>query len=126
MQAIQTKYIGPSETKGARIKAWCAAGSLTVDFHSIDAHDDQHRYEQVAMMLRAKLGWDKGHHGDIVTGCLPNGDYCHVFTKFVSAAQGVRDMIREGTPSGNPHCNPAYRTLFQVLADHRRVDYNKL
>ena len=33
MQAIQTKYIGPTNTKGARIKAFCAAGSITIPYN---------------------------------------------------------------------------------------------
>lgn len=79
MQAIQSKFIGPTATKGARIKSWCAAGSITVGLHSINAADDQDRYEQVAKMLRDKLGWDGDHYGRLVTGNLPNGDFCHVF-----------------------------------------------
>lgn len=79
MQAIQTKYIGPTNTKPARIKAWCAAGSVMVSFHSIEAADDQDRYEQAAKMLRDKLGWGGDSYGRLVTGNLPNGDFCHVF-----------------------------------------------
>ena len=34
MQAICTKYIGPSNTRGARIKAYCESGlSVTVPFN---------------------------------------------------------------------------------------------
>ena len=31
-QAITTKYIGPTNTRGSRIKASCERGSLTVDW----------------------------------------------------------------------------------------------
>ena len=79
MQAIVTKYIGPSATKPSRIKATCAAGSLTVSFHSVDARDDEDRYCQVAQMLAEKLGWIGDHYGDLASGGLPDGSYCHVF-----------------------------------------------
>lgn len=81
MQAILTKYIGPTNTKGSRIKASCAAGSITVDFHSFDAIDNEDRYNQVAAMLASKLGWTGKHYGTLASGCLPNGDYCHVFVE---------------------------------------------
>ena len=32
MQAIQTKYIAPTNHRGSRIKAWCAAGSKTISY----------------------------------------------------------------------------------------------
>jgi hypothetical protein len=31
-QAIETKYIGPTNTRGAKVKASCYAGSLTIDW----------------------------------------------------------------------------------------------
>lgn len=38
MQAIQTKYIGPSNTKGSRIKATCWLTSITVAWdHSLNS-----------------------------------------------------------------------------------------
>jgi hypothetical protein len=78
-QAIHTKYIGPSATKSSRIKATCDAGSLTVGFHNVDAVDDADRYDQVAKMLAAKLGWNSD---GMVSGGLPgNMGNCHVFTK---------------------------------------------
>lgn len=76
MQAIQTKFIGPTNTKGSRYKAWCAAGTITIDADYSSDHYDNH--VRVAQALRDKLGWND-RHGKLVTGSLPNGDYCHVF-----------------------------------------------
>lgn len=37
-QAITTKYLGPTDTKGARIKASCEAGSIIVSWvYNFDA-----------------------------------------------------------------------------------------
>ena len=36
-QAIETKYIGPTNTKGGRIKAECWGGSVTISYpHELD------------------------------------------------------------------------------------------
>lgn len=78
MQAILTKYIGPTNTKGTRIKAECAAKSLTVSWdHSVDV---QENHEQAAAQLAEVLGWGPDY-GTLMSGCLPSGDYCHVFVK---------------------------------------------
>jgi hypothetical protein len=54
-QAIETRYLGPTNTKGGRIKATAWAGSVTVPYdHALDAADN-HKAAQLA--LRGKLGW---------------------------------------------------------------------
>jgi hypothetical protein len=76
MQAIQTKYIGPTNTRGSRYKAWCDAGSLTVPADYSLEPEDNHR--AVAHALRDRLKWND-RSGRLVSGSLPNGDYAHVF-----------------------------------------------
>lgn len=74
MQAIQTKYLGPTNTRGSRIKATCAAGSLTIPYpHELDQGQSAHR--KAAEALAAKLGWL--NHGVLLGGQLP--DHSHVF-----------------------------------------------
>ena len=54
-QAIHTRYMGPTNTKGGRIKATAWAGSVTVPYvHALNA-EDNHR--AAAGALLAKLGW---------------------------------------------------------------------
>jgi hypothetical protein len=67
MQAIVTKYIGPTNTKGARIKATASSGSVTVGYHSFDDNECKHRY--AAASLCHKLNWGFDH----VPGELPDG-----------------------------------------------------
>jgi len=74
MQAIQTKYIGPTNTRGSRIKAWCAVGSLTIPYPYAMSGIDVHQV--AAQKLVNKLGLD---YGRIVGGELSNGDYAFVF-----------------------------------------------
>lgn len=74
MQAIQTKYLGPTNTKGSRIKATCAAGSITIGYpHEVEHGQSAHR--KAAEALAAKLGWT--NHGPLLGGQLP--DHSHVF-----------------------------------------------
>lgn len=73
MQAIETKYLCPTNTRGARIKATCEAGSVTISYLYDLSGQACHR--QAAEALRDKLGWS----GDLLGGCLPSGNYCFVF-----------------------------------------------
>jgi hypothetical protein len=55
MQAISTKYHGPTNHRGARIKASCEAGSLTVGYdYSLGSEANHIR---AIRALIAKLGW---------------------------------------------------------------------
>lgn len=74
MQAIITKYQGPTNTKGSRIAAKCAAGSITIPYEYAGSEEDAHKI--AAYALAKKLGWT----GNLATGGLHTGDYVHVFT----------------------------------------------
>lgn len=78
MQAIETKYLCPTNSRGARIKATCAGSSVTISYpYDISGHA-RHRqacHRQAAEALRDKLGWS----GDLLGGCLPSGNYCFIF-----------------------------------------------
>lgn len=68
-QAIVTKYIGPTDTKGSRIKATCSSGSLTIPYPHELSGDDVHR--KAAETLVAKMGW-MGYENMLVGG-MPDG-----------------------------------------------------
>ena len=71
-QAITTKYLGPTNHRGARIKATCDGGSLTVSRDYALNGADNHR--QVATQLAESLGWldDRGTLTyRLVGGALP-------------------------------------------------------
>jgi len=118
MQAITTRYIGPSATKGSRIKATCDAGSLTVDFHSVECTDDADRYVKVARMLADKLGWT----GAFVSGGVNTGDYVHVFTDAPTIAAELADALRAFTASHAARVSPTvddYNTARATLAKYK-------
>jgi hypothetical protein len=54
MQAIETKFLGPTNTKGARIKASARAGSVTVPYE-YQGVDEEH--DQALRALVTKLEW---------------------------------------------------------------------
>ena len=77
MQAIITKYLPVTNTRGSRIKATCAAGSVTIgyphEFSGMVCH------AAAAKALVEKLGWGFAHYGDLLGGQLSSGDYVFVF-----------------------------------------------
>lgn len=57
-QAITTKFLGPTNARGSRVKASCDAGSITVSWEYALNSEDNHK--AAARALIAKLGWDDG------------------------------------------------------------------
>ena len=82
MQAIHVKYLPCTNTKESRIRATCAAGSLTIGYpHELSG---QAVYRAAAEALAQKLGWTGPYYGDLHGGCLPDGSYCFVFNNIHS------------------------------------------
>jgi len=79
MQAIQTRVLRATNTRGARIKAMSWAGNITIPMPYEMDTDDAHMH--AAQTLANKLNWVDEHYGRLVQGCLPSGEYCHVLVK---------------------------------------------
>jgi len=77
MQAIETKYMGATNTRGSRIKATCAAGSVTISYPYELSGQSVHRL--AAESLVKKLKWEHPNYGQLIGGCLKNGNYVFVF-----------------------------------------------
>lgn len=75
MQAIQTKYLCPTNFRGSRIKATCAAKSITVNWDY--ALNSEENHNVAAFQLVQALKW----RGSLVSGTLKDGSYVHVFTE---------------------------------------------
>ena len=82
MQAIQTRYLGPTNSRGSRIKATCAAGSITIPYPYELSGQACHR--KAAEALVTKLGWNDSHYGGLLGGQLESGDYAFVFNSTLS------------------------------------------
>jgi len=72
-QAIETRYLGPTNYRGGRIKATAWAGSVTVPYDHALNTDGNHK--AAADALIAKMGWT----GTFAQGGNVKGDgYCFV------------------------------------------------
>lgn len=73
MQAIQTKYIGPTNTRQSRIKASAQAGSITVNWNYDLDENENHRAAAAAFIRKMK--WDQApSYVGFVSGGLKNVD----------------------------------------------------
>jgi hypothetical protein len=80
-QAITTKYLGPTNHRGGRVKAKCEAGTLTVEWeHAIGSEENHTR---AAEALASKLGWiGDGSDWQLVGGALPDtSGNCYVLVR---------------------------------------------
>jgi len=66
MQTITTKYFGPGNRRGARIRAAHTAGAHTVTLPWDHEYDAETNHRRAAVALAVKLGWD----GEWIGGCL--------------------------------------------------------
>lgn len=72
MQAIVTKYIGPTNFRGSRVKATAQAGSITIGWDDALNADDNH--QRAAQALATKHGWPRR----AAHGVLPDGSHVWV------------------------------------------------
>ena len=61
MQAIRTRYHGPTNTRGSRITAKCERGTLSMPYNY--ALNLQENHAEAARQLADKLGWAGVYHG---------------------------------------------------------------
>ena len=72
MQAIITKFLPCTNTKGSRIKATCQAGSIIIDYpHELSG---MNCHAKAAYALLSKMHWNY----KLVGGQLPSHDYAFV------------------------------------------------
>lgn len=77
MQAITTKYVGPTDTKPARIIAETGSGRRRiVSRHAYDEKNEMDLHANAARMLCAQLGW-KG----VLAGGGTKDGYAFVFVQ---------------------------------------------
>ena len=101
MQAIVTKYIGPTNHRSSLVTATCQAGTLTVSWDHALGVDANHT--AAARALAVYLGWP----GVWVGGGLPDGSgNCYVMTpagtergSFTVPRMAGKAPIEEGKPA---------------------------
>jgi hypothetical protein len=69
-QAIQTKYCGPTNSRGSRVRVWCQARTRYIPWDH--GHNPDENHYQAALALAKELNWNTEGHG---FGALPGGGY---------------------------------------------------
>lgn len=80
MQAIIVKYLGPTNTKPSRRKAYCASGSITRSCGHYCDTNDRRDIRMIAEDLAAQRGWTGSRYGHLIEGGLPDGSDVFVFS----------------------------------------------
>lgn len=89
MQAIVTKYVCPTNTKGSRVKATCQRGSKIIHWDDAVNADINHIRACEALCdafaTEDVATYGGSHHQSVwskakVSGVLPSGEHVHVFT----------------------------------------------
>jgi hypothetical protein len=80
MQAIRTVILPATNTRGTRVKATAAAGTTTLAYDHALRFDTEANHRKAAETLIRDLGWIAPSYGTLVSGCLPDGSWCHVLT----------------------------------------------
>jgi hypothetical protein len=127
MQAIITKYIGPTNIRGSRIRAFCEGGSITIGYpHELSGEDV---YRKAAVALCERLGWtaEKGYSRSIapdfsnLIGGVTKTGYVFTFAPIDEARVELAKMVRFVTcapdryTSMNPYGRPEVRSALRVL-----------
>ena len=87
-QAIKTKFLGPTNYRGARVVAECDAKRIVIPWdHALDVEKN---HVLAAKILAKKLGW-----GTFVSGSLKSGEGVHVFqVPEKGALADLADLVR--------------------------------
>jgi hypothetical protein len=74
-QAIITKFLGPTNTKGARVKAYASGAriSITIPWDHAESGEKNHAF--AARLLALRLDWT----GTLQAGVISPGSVAHVF-----------------------------------------------
>ena len=70
LATITTKYLGPTNKLGARVKATCQAGNVIMDWDY--DHDQAENHRAAAAALAAKVNWDE-NYPDMFGGWIETG-----------------------------------------------------
>ena len=99
MQAIRTRYHGPTDTRGSRISAACEAGRIYMPYrHELNLENN---HAAAVGLLVVKLGWhtSRGDRATMVGGGF-DGDMYWVFDgdMYLVFSDGPPAALPEGTP----------------------------
>lgn len=125
MKAISTKYLTPTDRRGARIKATAeGVGSVTIDYPH-DTHEDQ-KHKRAALALCKKAGWKTE---GMVGGFLRPGQWAFVWSDRASdMEQHLRTLVAYITSGDhyetkNPYTREPVVAALEMLASYYGGDW---
>lgn len=113
MQAIRTRYHGPSNSRGSRISAKCEAKTIYVSYDHALSIDGNHKAACAALI--AKMQWDTDHYADVVCGVFDNDHYWVFDDKRLKALKAFVNSYRQCTWSGNPWAKPEFQACVTAI-----------
>lgn len=84
--AIWTKYLGPTDFKGSRVKA-TTIGNRSATLHWDDALDAGENHKRAALELAKRLGWT----GTMIAADGGDAGYVYAFTRRTWESGGFAD-----------------------------------
>jgi len=85
MQAIETKYHGPTDRQGSRVSATAEAGRVVLEWdHALNS---ERNHMRAAAALARKLGWVGPAYAALYGGQLKSGQTVWVFADDQSAIE---------------------------------------
>ena len=116
MQAIITRYLGPTDHRGSRIKATAQAGSVTLEWD--DRLNVEVNHDRAALALANKFGWIRDGW-DLESGGLPDGSgNVYVLTRGAALASAVLTWARMPEEhGGNPYSMPMVKLAEKISPD---------
>lgn len=124
MQAILTKYIGPSNVRGSRVKATASAGSITIDYDDSLNTEDAHKAAAIA--LCDKMGWTEAKgYGRLISGGTDTGFVFVTEDRSVTALRNALGNLvqfvagNRGDREGNPYLKKEVIDALHALHYHK-------
>lgn len=114
MQAIRTKYFGPSNARSSYIQAKCEAGSIRHEYNP--ALNSEQNHKAACDALLQKLGWDNDYCTDMVGGEFDGAMYWVFDDNRLKAIDDWVQLTRKGTPTGNPWLKAEFCALVECIA----------
>ena len=117
-QAIQTRYISPTDYRGSRVKATAEAGSVTLSWdHALNATDN-HRI--AAETLAKKYGWIS-NGARLVGGCISGPGFVWTVVDADPARDALLKLATLPTHSPEMFDNPSVR-----VAIHSAIELGRM